>query len=74
MKRFVLAQNPLKGFPLDKVYRVPLKKEVLMQLYPTHDTYVKKVQESVEALVRERLIIQEDGLKIIKEAEQASVP
>jgi hypothetical protein len=35
---------------------------------------VKKVKESVEALVKERLILQEDGLKIIKEAEQAPVP
>jgi hypothetical protein len=55
-------------------YKIPLKKEILTQLYPTHDAYVTKVKESVEALVRERLIIQEDGLKIIKEAEQAAVP
>ena len=55
-------------------YKVPLKKDVLMQLYPTHEDYVKKVKESVEALVKERLILPEDGLKIIKEAEQAAVP
>lgn len=55
-------------------YKVPLKKETLAQLYPTHDAYVKKVKESVEALVKERLITKEDGLKIIKEAEQAAVP
>jgi hypothetical protein len=35
---------------------------------------VEKVKESVETLVRERLITQDDGLKIIKEAEQAEVP
>jgi hypothetical protein len=55
-------------------YKVPFKKEVLLQLYPTHDAYLNKVKESVEALVKEKLIIQEDGLKIIKEAEQAPVP
>jgi hypothetical protein len=55
-------------------YKVPLKKEILIQLYPTHEDYVKKVKESVEALVKEKLIIQDDGLKIIKEAEQAPVP
>jgi hypothetical protein len=55
-------------------YKVPFKKEVLMQLYPTHDAYVDKVKKSAESLVKERLILQEDGLKIIKEAEQATVP
>ena len=55
-------------------YKVPLKKETLAQFYPTHDAYVKKVKESVEALVKERLITQDDGVKIIKEAEQAAVP
>lgn len=55
-------------------YKIPFKKEILTQLYPTHDAYVKKVKESVEALVKERLITLSDGLKIIKEAEQAPVP
>jgi len=55
-------------------YKVPLKKETLTQLYPSHDAYVKKVKESVEALVKERLITQDDGMKIIKEADQAAVP
>jgi hypothetical protein len=55
-------------------YKIPFKKEILTQLYPTHDAYVEKVKESVETLVRERLITQDDGLKIIKEAEQAEVP
>jgi hypothetical protein len=55
-------------------YKVPLKKETLAQLYPTHEAYAKKVKESVEAMVKARLITQDDGLKIIKEAEQATVP
>jgi hypothetical protein len=55
-------------------YKVPLKKETLEQLYPTHEVYVKKIKDSVEALVKDRLITKEDGLKIINEAEQASVP
>jgi hypothetical protein len=55
-------------------YKIPLKKEILTQLYPTHDAYVKKVTESVEALVKEKLITQDDGLKIIKEAQQTQVP
>ena len=55
-------------------YKVPFKKETLTQLYPTHNAYVKKVKESVETMVKERLITQDDGLKIIKEAEQSAVP
>jgi hypothetical protein len=55
-------------------YKIPFKKDLLVDLYPTHDAYVKKVKESVESLVKERLITQSDGLKIIKEAEQAAVP
>jgi hypothetical protein len=51
-----------------------LKKEILEQLYPAHKAYLKKVNESVEALLKERLITQDDGLKIMKEAEEAAVP
>jgi hypothetical protein len=55
-------------------YKVPLTKEILTTLYPTHDSYVKKVTENVDRLVEERLLTRADGEKIKKEAEGAAVP
>jgi len=55
-------------------YKVPLKGSDLLELYPTHDGYVKKVSEEVDAMVKERLLTPSDGVKIKNEAVQASVP
>ena len=55
-------------------YKVPLGKDVLATLYPTHEAYVKKVADSVDGLVKERLLTKTDGEKIKKEAEGATVP
>lgn len=55
-------------------YKVPLKKDVLARLYPTHDVYVRKVTEKVDELVKERLLTRTDGEKIKKEAALAAVP
>ncbi|MGD0917687.1 MAG: alpha/beta hydrolase domain-containing protein [Thermodesulfobacteriota bacterium] len=55
-------------------YKVPLEKEVLRQLYPTHDSFVEKVNQKVDALERERLLTRADGQKIKKEAADAAVP
>lgn len=67
--------DPASGLPcLLSSYKVPLSKEVLATLYPTHEAYVKKVAEKVDELVKERLLTKTDGEKIKKEAEGASVP
>ncbi len=53
---------------------VPLAKEQLAALYPTHDDYVAKVKNSVETSVRDRWIFPAHGEEIMAEAESASVP
>jgi len=55
-------------------YKIPFKKDVLIELYPTHDAYVKKVSEQVDAMVKERLLTKSDGQRIKNEAAQAVVP
>jgi hypothetical protein len=55
-------------------YKVPLSKDSLATLYPTHEAYVKKVVENVDGLVKERLLTKTDGEKIKKEAAAAAVP
>jgi hypothetical protein len=54
--------------------QVPLSKEQLASMYPTHDDYVAKVKASVEGLVRDRWIFPEDGDEIMREAEAAAIP
>jgi hypothetical protein len=54
--------------------QVPLSKEQLAALYPTHDDYVAKVKASVENLVRDRWIFPSDGDEILREAEAAAIP
>jgi hypothetical protein len=53
---------------------VPFKKDVISELYPTHDSYVKKVSSQVDALVKARLLTKSDGQKIKNESTKAAVP
>jgi len=55
-------------------YKVPFKKELLKELYPTHESYVEKVNAQAERLVKERLITKSDGQKIRDEAAKAAIP
>jgi len=55
-------------------YKVPFKKELLTQLYPTHDSYVKKVNAQVDQMVGARLITKSDGQRIKNEAAKAEIP
>ncbi|MEW6059041.1 MAG: alpha/beta hydrolase domain-containing protein, partial [Actinomycetota bacterium] len=48
--------------------KVPFDKDVLRQLYPSHDDYVARVTESTMALVKDRFLLQVDAEKIIAEA------
>ena len=55
-------------------YKIPFKKDVISELYPTHDSYVKKVSSQVDALVKARLVTKSDGQKIKNESAKAAVP
>jgi len=55
-------------------YKVPLKKDVISELYPTHESYVKKVTSKVDILVKARLLTKSDGQKIKNESAKAVVP
>jgi hypothetical protein len=46
----------------------------IQQLYPDHKTYERKVEASVERLVKERWITRADGEDLIEEAKRARVP
>ncbi len=68
------TDSPNKLYCLLAGYKVPFKKDVLTQLYPTHRSYVKKVRKAVKALVKARLITKNDGKKIKREAAKAAIP
>lgn len=53
---------------------VPLTKDSLRGLYPTHAAYVAKVQTSVAALTQARWLRPSDGEALLREAEAAAIP
>jgi hypothetical protein len=54
--------------------RIPLPAAILRTLYPTHADYVRKVDESVTALVSERWLLPADANVLRAEAQHAAVP
>jgi hypothetical protein len=59
--------NPA-GIDFSAAYMVPLTREQLKQLYPTPQTYVAKVDRSLDKLVREGWYLAEDARQVRKEA------
>ncbi len=55
-------------------YKVPFNKDLLKELYPTHEEYVEKVNAQVDKMVKDRLITKPDGQKIKTEAANAAIP
>jgi hypothetical protein len=55
-------------------YEVPFDKQKLAALYPSHDDYVQRVEQSAEAAVRDRFLLEPDAQKIIEDAMQADIP
>ena len=55
-------------------YKIPFTKEALAGLYPTHDAYVKKVSDEVDAMVKGRRLMPSDGRRIKDEAARTPVP
>jgi hypothetical protein len=55
-------------------YKVPFNKALLKELYPTHESYVKKVNSQVDRMVKDRLITKFHGQKIREEAAKAAIP
>jgi hypothetical protein len=67
--------NPASGLFCSLVgYKVPFKKDLLTELYPTHDSYVNKVNAQVDVLVKDKLLTKSDGQRIKNEAAEAAVP
>jgi hypothetical protein len=72
---FSTPADPASGLFCSLVgYKIPFKKDVISELYPTHDSYVKKVSSRVDALAKARLITKSDGQKIKNESVRAAVP
>lgn len=55
-------------------YEEPLANDKRKALYPTHDDYVRKVQESADAAVAGRFLLEPDAKKLVEDAKNASVP
>jgi len=53
---------------------VPFSDELLRELYPTHQEYVREVFQSVHDLLQQRWITEADAWEIKREAWQAPVP
>ena len=54
-------------------YKIPFEKEKIMGLYPTRESYLSKVNDMVDSMVKQRYLTEADGEKIKKEAEKLSV-
>jgi hypothetical protein len=55
-------------------HEVPLSREQLRSLYPTHDAYVAAVRRNVDDLVSRRFIVRQDGEELIREADRSRIP
>ena len=55
-------------------WMTPLPPEQLKKLYPTHEDYVRKVNDSLKSLVAARLLLFEDAKALADEASAARVP
>jgi hypothetical protein len=53
---------------------VPFDRQLLKQLYPTHEHYVKKVIKHTDTLLKNRWIIEVDARAIKEQAIQAHIP
>lgn len=55
-------------------HEVPFDKSKLAALYPTQAKYVSAVKRNVDALVRERTLLREDGAELVRDARRQPVP
>ena len=51
-------------------YKKPFDNEKIKSLYPTHEDYLIKVTAMVSEMVKERLLTESDGMRIIREAQE----
>ena len=74
--RYIAVAPPRAGGFNRNFYglEVPLPKETLLRLYPTHADYAAKARASVDALVKARWLLPADGEALKREAEAAAVP
>jgi hypothetical protein len=55
-------------------WEAPFSEDLLEQLYPTHQTYVRQVTRNTLARVADRTITPPDGLAVIEEAARSDIP
>jgi hypothetical protein len=55
-------------------YKVPFAKDVLDKLYPTHESYVRKVRAQAEKMFSDGLLTRDDADYLIMSAEKSSIP
>lgn len=53
-------------------YKVPFEKEKIIALYPTRESYLDKVAQRIDSMVKARFLRKGDGEKIKREAEKVS--
>jgi hypothetical protein len=54
-------------------YKVPFEKEKIIALYPTRESYLSKVNQRVDSMVKQRFLTETDGKRIKKDAERLSL-
>jgi hypothetical protein len=54
--------------------QIPFSGDTLVALYPTHEAYVTRVRDCLDALVGERWIFEDDAAELLAEAESAPIP
>jgi hypothetical protein len=54
--------------------QIPISKDKLATLYPTHDDYVTKVQRCLRSLEDDRWLFAQDAAELLAEAEAAPIP
>jgi hypothetical protein len=55
-------------------YKIPFNKDVLEKLYPTHESYVRKVRAQAEKMFSDGLLTRDDADYLIMSAEKSSIP
>jgi hypothetical protein len=55
-------------------FKVPLGKETLQRLYPTHDAYVAKIKDAAASAEKAGFLLPQEAAEEVRQAETAAVP
>jgi hypothetical protein len=53
-------------------YKIPFEKEKIIELYPTRESYLRKVNDMVDSMVKGKGLTKADGERVKREAEKVS--